>query len=105
MNELIPGDPAKTRYAALLAVVGQIHLPAYERGLLVHIASWLSESEVNGLCRVIERAKDLGEIRDLLALATLSDATRDDQDRYHVVLGPTLVRHLLDQIPPEGSTD
>jgi hypothetical protein len=53
----VPHDPAAGRYAALLAVLGETPLSVYERGLLVHVASWLSESEVAGLCRIITRSR------------------------------------------------
>jgi hypothetical protein len=57
MSELTPNDPAYTRYADLIAAIGGVALSAYERGLLVHIASWLSESKVTGLCRIITRSR------------------------------------------------
>jgi len=102
MSEVI--DAEHRRHDRLVAALTEPH------GAQVHIAQllsrWLSDREAGYLISWVNRACDERTTRlgDLLArvAAAIGDATRDDQNRYHVVLGPTLVRHLLDQIPPEG---
>jgi|SRR5262245_54069636 len=102
MSEVI--DAEHRRLAQLVAALIEPH------GSEVHIAQllsrWLSDREVGYLIGWVNRACDerTARCRDLLArvVAALGEAERDTEDRYHVVLGRTLVRHLRNQIPPEG---
>jgi hypothetical protein len=103
MSEPIEAEHA--RHAKLVAALIAPH------GGEVHIAEllsrWMSDREIGYLTEWITRARNehTARYRDLLArvVAALSDATRDEQDRYHVVLGSTLVRHLLDTVQPPAA--
>jgi hypothetical protein len=103
MSEVI--DAEHRRHEQLVAALvepqlGEVHIAEL-------LSRWLADREVAALVDWIKRARDKLTVRtlDLLArvVAAIGDATRDTEGRYHVVLGPTLVRHLLDAVPPEGT--
>lgn len=95
MSDLIDGDPAAERFAELLATIGETPLSSWERGLLVHVASWLSEAEVSGLCRVIKRSRDLAVVS---ALRKEWARGRDLVDRLAVETDPTARDKLIDKL-------
>lgn len=100
MNEVI--DAERRRHDQLVRALIEPH------GAEVHIATllsrWLSDREVGHLIAWVARARDerTARRRDLIArvVAALSDARLDEHRNHIVTLGPTLVRHLLDEIQP-----
>lgn len=80
-----------------------------ERALAATVTGWLTTTELRVLAGWTRRACNLrtAGLLDVLArvAAALGDAERDAEGRYVVLVGPTLARHLLDQIRPnEGNT-
>lgn len=102
MSESI--DAEHRRHAQLVGALvepqrGEIHIAEL-------LSRWLSDREVDHLVVWITRACNERVTRylDLLArvVAALADTPRDEHGNYVLTVGPTLARHLLDAIQPEG---
>jgi len=106
MNEVIDAEHA--RHDRLVAALIEPH--GGETHIAQLLSRWLSDREVAALVGWISRAttERTARCRDLIVrvVAALSDARRDEHGNYIAAIGPTLVRHLHDAIPPttEGDT-
>jgi hypothetical protein len=93
-------DPTIARRAILVQALGEPY--GAEKPVADTLSNWLSTGELSTLVRWATRACDerTTRVRDLLArvVTALSDATRDEHGNYLVTIGPSLARHLLDQI-------
>ena len=96
-------DPSIARRAILVQTLGEPY--GSEKPVADTLSNWLSTGELATLTRWATRAcnERTTRLRDLIArvVAALSDTQRDPENRYHVVLGQSLVRALLDEISPD----
>jgi hypothetical protein len=100
-------DPSVERRAILVRTLGEPF--GSEKPVADALSNWLSTGELSTLTHWITRACNgrTNRRRDLLArvVAALPGAGRDGNGNYLLTIGPTLARHLLDEIGPDEGNE